>query len=96
MSWILVCLKAFGSTKFNQGNYEKTDVIGISQDISQKLTGNGGHAEAFFFWDSRDSSKNNNFRTVDTIFSRIVVKFVKLSIFSAHHSGKTLFYNSEI
>lgn len=43
-----------------------------------------------------DSSKNNNFRTVYTIFSRIVVKFVKLSIFSAHHSGKTLFYNSEI
>lgn len=61
MSWILVCLKAFGSNKFNQGNYEKTDVIGISQDISQKLTGNGGHAEAFFFWDSRGFFKKQQF-----------------------------------
>lgn len=96
MSWILVCLKAFGSTKFNQGNYEKTDVRGISQDISQKRTENGGHIEAFFSEIVGDSSKNNNFRMVYAIFSRIVVKLVKLSIFSAHHSGKTLFYNSEI
>ena len=89
-------MKAFGSTKFNQGNYEKTDVRGISQDISQKRTENGGHIEAFFSEIVGDSSKNNNFRMVYAIFSRIVVKLVKLSIFSAHHSGKTLFYNSEI
>lgn len=61
MSWILVCLKAFGSTKFNQGNYEKTDVRGISQDISQKRTENGGHIEAFFFWDSRGFFKKQQF-----------------------------------
>ena len=74
--WILVCLEAFGSNKFNQGNYQKTDVGGKSQDTFQKFTATSG---CIFFWKFGDSSKHHNVRTVFNIFSRIAAKFLKLN-----------------